>query len=635
MRQSEDPFIIQISGGDLYDRNLSGFSDRMYEGTGIAQESIGSMRGLVRPQLAKIYGLIAVILVVVLFGRLAYLQIIQGVYYHEVAEGNRIRVVVLPPPRGIIVDRRGNPLVANVPQFNLVINIKNLPIDEIEKEKQWLPISKIIGITSDEIKEKISNQSGSVTLVRNLSRDQSLALIPLADRLKGIQVEMISARKYEPDADLGHILGYMTLISPEEYKTNSNQYLLNDLVGRSGIESHYETELKGINGKQQVEVDNLGRLGRVSAYQAPVVGSRLTLTIDIDLQKKLVSAIASHLRQIGSRKAAAVIINSNNGDILALASFPTFDPNLFNSQPDAEEVKKVLADNDHPFFNRVISGEYPSGSTVKPILGAAALQEGVITPATTFISSGGVKAGDSFFADWKVGGHGVTNIYKAIAESVNTFFYMVGGGGGNNFSGLGIDRIDRYLSLFNFGKITGVDLSNEASGFIPTPQWKQQTFNDRWYLGDTYNLSIGQGNFLTTPLQLATAYSAIVNGGKILKPRLLSIVANGDRVENKLLEVMGKVPVDENNLQIIKEAMRQTVTVGSARQLNDLAIKVAGKTGTAEINKNDSPHSWFVGFFPQTNTQAVIVVLVENGGESIYAAVPIVREVLAWYSVNR
>jgi penicillin-binding protein 2 len=325
-------------------------------------------------------------------------------------------------------------------------------------------------------------------------------------------------------------------------------------------------------------------------------------------------------------------MNPSNGEILAIVSLPSFDNNHFAQGISQAEYELLIKQPDKPLFNRAVSGEFPSGSTIKPVMSAAALQEGVINENTTIKSVGGIRIGQWFFPDYLAGGHGTVDVKKAIANSVNTFFYYIGGGY-ESFTGLGVDRIEKYFKLFGLGSQTGVDLAGEASGFVPSPAWKEEVKGEKWYIGDTYHISIGQGDLLVTPLQVAAYTSVFANKGKLYRPHFIrQVLTSGDTGFKELKE--GPVRenfISDNNINIVREAMRQTVTAGSARRLTSLPATSAGKTGTAQWSTKEKPHAWFTGFAPYENPEVVVTILVEEGGEGHLAAVPIAEEYLQWY----
>ena len=399
-----------------------------------------------------------------------------------------------------------------------------------------------------------------------------------------------------------------------------------------GVEYFWEADLKGINGKKQIEVDALGKEKKIINQEKGEDGHNLVLSIDIELQKKLEEVMADSLSELKTKKGSAIVMDPNNGEILALVSLPAYDNNVFARGITADEYGELINNPDKPLFNRTVSGEYPSGSTIKPVIAAAALEEGIINENTTFLSVGGISIGQWFFPDWKAGGHGRTSVRKAIAESVNTFFYYIGGGH-QDFRGLGVDRIVEYGKLFGLGAQTGIDLAGESGGFLPSKKWKEETKGERWYIGDTYHLAIGQGDILVTPLQVAMFTGVFANSGKLYRPHLVKEVLSGD---DRLIRKIETEPVRDNfindyNLQVVREGMRQTVTRGSARSLSDLPVAAAGKTGTAQWSSKRENHAWFTGFAPYDNPEIVITVLIEEGGEGSSVAVPIAKEVMEWY----
>ena len=318
-----------------------------------------------------------------------------------------------------------------------------------------------------------------------------------------------------------------------------------------------------------------------------------------------------------------------------MVSSPSFNANEFSRGLSVEEYESLQKNSDDPLFNRAVQGLYPSGSTIKPIIAAAALSEGLITASTKYLSTGGFRIGQSFFPDWKAGGHGWADVRLALAESINTFFYIIGGGY-NDYQGLGIERINKYAHIFGLGDKTGVDLPNEAAGLVPTPAWKLETKKTPWYIGDTYHVAIGQGDVLVTPLQIANYTSAIANNGVLYQPHfLLETVSSEDGNRQRFRPVVKRqLLVEEKNLKIVREGMRQVVKSGSGRALSSLTLDIAGKTGTAEVGSRQ-PHAWFTGFAPFDSPQIVVTILLENAGEGSTYAVPVAKDILQWWALNR
>ncbi len=307
-------------------------------------------------------------------------------------------------------------------------------------------------------------------------------------------------------------------------------------------------------------------------------------------------------------------------------SFPNFDNNEFIKGLSPESFDKIIQDKNEPLLNRAIAGQYPSGSTIKPLIAAAALEEGIISPDKQLNCPGQLTLKDKYnpnifwtFPDWKA--HGPVNMNKAIAESCNVYFYTIGGGYGD-IEGLGIEKIAKYLKLFGWGQALGIDLPGEMTGLVPSPLWKEETKDEEWYIGDTYNVSIGQGDIGVTPLQLAIATAAIANNGKVFQPQL---------TENSEPNIIRQGFIEEDFLEVVKRGMREAVISGSAKALYDLPVKAAGKTGTAQVSKTKAPHSWFTVFAPYDNPEIVLTILIENGGEGSVTALPVAKEVLSWW----
>jgi len=540
-------------------------------------------------------------------------QIIKGEYWRNLADENRIRSYPIKALRGIIYDKNKEPLAINVPRLDLVI----IPAD-LNKSREYKEIleklSGLLDIEKSEIEKKIldnSNLSYPIIIKENIEREKALLLESEFSENPFVLIRKESRRQYE--TGFSHLLGYLNKANEQE---TDQGYLVDEYVGRTGLEQVYESLLKGENGEELVEIDNLGRTQDILAAKNPKHGKDLILSIDAGLQKQLYSALKSTLNNLSTSKAAAIVLNPKNGKILALVSFPDFD--------NTNLSEEMFIDPNQPLFNRVISGTYAPGSTIKPLIAAAALQENVIINQLN--CPGHLSVPDKYnpgvfwtFNDWKV--HGTVDLIKAIAESCNVYFYTLGGGSGD-FEGLGIDRIAKYLRLFNFGEKLGIILPGESSGLIPSAEWKQETKKEAWYTGDTYNTSIGQGDVSTTPLQVAIATAAIANNGIIFQPQL---------VENQKTKIIRKGFIEEKHLETVRKGMREAVISGSARFLSDLPVQVAGKTGTAETFKGKEYHAWFTGFAPYSDPEIVITILIENGGQGSAVSVPIAKQVLNWY----
>ncbi|OGH83776.1 MAG: penicillin-binding protein 2 [Candidatus Magasanikbacteria bacterium RIFOXYA2_FULL_44_8] len=583
-------------------------------------------------------------LTIIIF-RLLYLQLWHGEDYRDLAEGNRIRLVPITAERGIIFDRFNKEMVVNVPSFALTIVQRDLPRDLTEKEMVLRKLSEISDMPYSEIVailKKFSNYAyESITIKEDLDHATAIKLYVQNPALPGIAIETGTKRYYPHDItsstkkllSSSHIIGYIGKLNDEELKFDqNNEYLPTDNIGKTGIEKFYEKDLRGKYGQKRIEVDAFGREQSVLAEESPIPGKNLYLTIDAEAQEKLEFLMAEQMRMKGLDKAAAVAMDPDTGAILAMVSLPSFDNNDFSGGIKTNKYKQYLDDSSKPLFARAIAGSYPSGSIIKPIVAIAALQEGLITKSTTVLSVGGMQVGRWFFKDWKAGGHGITNVTKALAWSVNTFFYYIGGGY-NNFEGLGIERLLKYFRKFGLGQTSGIDIPNEVPGFLPTKEWKENTTGEKWYIGDTYNISIGQGHLLVTPIQAAVWTAAVANGGQLVWPHLGDYFVETNKKINSKIKFPFKNTniVSSVNVAIAQQGMRECVVAGSCQLLNHLPFAAAGKTGTAQWSSTKDPHAWFTGFAPYNNPKIVITVLIEEGKEGSTVAQPIARDFLKWW----
>ncbi|HLB95596.1 MAG TPA: penicillin-binding protein 2 [Patescibacteria group bacterium] len=571
------------------------------------------------------------------FGALIFqllrLQISQGSFNRLLAEGNRIRAREIEPPRGMIYDAKGTILAKNKAAYNLEIYPLDFPKKTEEREEIFEKLSRTSQIPREEIRVKVKSRALSsydpIVLKENLDRETAMILEYKTINLPGVVIQKKPIREYTSVFGLGPVVGYTSKMTDRDLKNYPN-YKLSYILGREGLEAVYEKYLKGTPGILEVEVDSHGRQQRELSKTLPQPGNNLFLSLNAGLEDKMTNALQLAVEEADSPGGAMVALHPQTGQVLGLASVPTFDNNLFSSEDLDEEFQKLLNDPGKPLFNRAVSGTYPSGSTIKPVIAAAGLQEGVITENTTINAPGEIKVGNYTYPDWKV--HGLTDVRKAIAESVNIFFYAVAGGW-DKIRGLGIVKLKDYLLKFGFEERTGIDLPAEAKGLVPDPEWKEKTKKEIWYLGDTYHLGIGQGDFLVTPIQMATAAAAIANGGEVLKPQIVSKITDKD---GKLIwefkkEVKRSGIIDGANLQVIREGMRQAVTSGSAKRLGDLPVQAAAKTGTAQFGSEGKTHAWMIAFAPYANPEIVVATLIEDGGEGHATAGPVVQEVFSWY----
>ncbi|MDO8559580.1 MAG: penicillin-binding protein 2 [bacterium] len=583
-------------------------------------------------------------LVITLFGaRAAYLQIVEGQRYRQLADGNRIRILTIPAQRGMLSDRFGQPLVSHTPNLRLQVVPVDLPKAPGDREFLVAELAQLTGVPPEELRRTLAGLDElsyePVVMKENLSHDQAIALVLLSSRAPAVKLDVASRRQYlnENVQSLSHVLGYLGKIGPSETsEARARGYELSDSLGKAGLEQALEDVLRGRKGREQIEVDARGQRKEVINFEPPTAGSDIVLTIDAGAQQALEAALRRALGAHPPGQGVGIAMDPRNGEILALVSLPTFDNNWFARGILPSEFSSLADDSQRPLFNRAIQGAYPPGSTIKPVIAAAALQENVVTERTTVFSSGGIRVNQWFFPDWKAGGHGSTNLTSALAESVNTYFYYIGGGY-DSFSGLGVTRLHDYLTRAGFGKPLNIELLGEASGLVPTPAWKEQAIGQPWYIGDTYHLSIGQGDLLATPIQVSAATAMIANGGTLYRPHL---VRERKPADAPLGTRQQPVPLasgvfSAEHLAAVRRGLRQAVKTGSARALSASPLSVAGKTGTAQWSSTRPNHAWFTGYAPADDPQIVITILVEEGGEGSAAAVPVANEFLSWWSIER
>ena len=569
--------------------------------------------------------------------RLIFLQVIKGPEYQALAEGNKLRTQYVLAPRGLILDRFGEVIAANVPSFEVVVLSPDLPKDLVEFKSNLTKVSEILARSYDELLEKIKvmdqNSYQAQTLVEDITKEQALILIGQGGELKGFGVQNNPIRDYKEAPIFAHLSGYVGKITEEELTANQNQgYILNDYIGKTGIEYQYENYLRGSLGKRQTEIDAGGNFKKTLAEVPAVAGRNVGLNIDFGLQKQIYESLIRMMKSRGTKRAAAVAINPQTGEVLALLSLPAFDNNSFAKGISNDDYQAIINDANTPLLNRVVSGAYPPGSTIKPMLAVAALTEGVVTPQTKILDDGVIFVGAYSFYGYERTGLGVMDIYSAIARSSDIYFYSIGGGNPKSVvkEGLGPERIAEYFRKFHLGQTLGIDLPNEKPGLVPDPAWKDQVRGESWYLGDTYHESIGQGDVLTTPLQVNSWTATIANGGKIMQPYLLKEVKdkNGQAVALGKPQVLAENIFDPKFIKVAQDGMRQAVTDGSARALAGLSLAIAGKTGTAQFDARNLSltHAWFTSYAPANDPQIALTILVESGGEGSTTAGPIAKK---------
>lgn len=583
----------------------------------------------------RIIGWVSSLVLIVLAGRVFILNTVQGEKYRGMAERNSLRMLTIPAPRGIIYDRTGQALVQNIPTLDLAVVPADLPREEADRARQRELLRGIIDI-DQEIASAVFGTKGNtalpLVLKNGLTQEEMLMFLSRRAEFPGVVLVQSAEREYKDGVIFSHLIGYEGKIRQEELDAFP-EYGPSDMIGKEGIEKSYESYLRGKKGAERVEVDALGKVKKELGSIQPVPGNDIILHIDAELQKKIFDSLSALLETRKLRRAAAIAMDPETGGVLALVSFPGYDNNLFSGGIDQKHYAEFLADEARPLFNRAVSGEYPPGSTIKPVIAAAALAEGVINEHTEIESRGGISIGKFFFGDWKA--HGFTDIRRAIAVSSDVYFYSVGGGYGG-IPGLGMRRMKAYEEFFGYGKETGIDIPGEANGFLPDPDWKQERFGERWYIGDDYNSAIGQGFVTATPLQILNSIATIANGGILREPRVASHVRDASGKLSPLeTPIVRKDFIDEGILRIVREGMRETVTEGTAQLLKEAPVPVAGKTGTAQFGTGKDTHGWFVSFAPYDKPEIALIVLVEGQGEEGYNAVPVTDEVYRWYFGGR
>jgi penicillin-binding protein 2 len=577
--------------------------------------------------------LFLILLLLFLYLRTFQLQIIQAKDFQTKSEKNKFLISKIRAERGVIYDQNFKQLVFNKPTFDLILKKSELPKDEKEKEKILKEAASILKVDFEKIKEKINSQDEEIKIAENLDHRTLIVLETKIDELSGFEIEKRIQREYLDGETISHLIGYLG-------KT--------DLGGKEGIEKSYDQVLRESPGKILIERDAKGRILSQKIVELPKPGKSLVLWLDFDLQKKIKEEMEKKIKEVGAKGGAAVAIDPKTGGVLALVSLPSFDNNLFSKGISQKDWEKLQKDPRNPLLNRATSGQYLFGSTVKPFIALAALQEKIISPNKKIDCQGKIEIPHRYnpeiiyeFKDWTV--HGSTDIRKAIAESCNVFFYTIGGGYKDQ-EGLGPSKIKKYLETFGFGKSVDSDFSipSFATGLIGNPEWKKEKFGESWWDGDTYNMSIGQGYILTTPLQVARAYAAIANGGKLLKPKFVKEIVDEEKnvLETIQPEVEREIQTDPKNLQIVKEGMRWAVTGqnsphASAVALSDLPVAAAAKTGTAQVSRKackDCYTIWISVFAPYEDPKIVLTIVLEDvKGRLSQVVVPVAKEVLNWY----
>jgi penicillin-binding protein 2 len=576
--------------------------------------------------------------------RLFQLQIVQSDELKGASQGNSVRTVRLDAPRGDILDREGRVLAATRPAFGLQV----VPHDLHQPDLTFTALGMLLDEDDLALRERVGTPSGRkrfapVRLVDDLPYDRWAGTQSHLYALPGVSNDVQPRRHYLGGELAAHLLGYLGEIDSKQLeRPRFAGYRMGDVIGQAGVESLYQSSLRGRAGGRNQVVDVSGRVRQVLDEVEPLPGGDLMLTLDLDLQKAAEEAFAPPAEGEPEKWGAVVALDPRNGDVLALVSRPAFDPNDFAGGIDAETWKGLTTDEWRPLQNRAISGVYPPGSTYKVITAAAALEEGIIGPRDSVFCPGTFRLGRRTYRCWKRRGHGAVDLYRALVESCDVYFYTVG-------LEVGVDRLARYANGFNLGRLTGIALPQENAGLVPTSRWKERRHREPWQRGETVSTSIGQGFNLATPLQMAVAYAAIANGGQLVRPRLVLAVEGdaGTMATGPAPETTGRVPVSDETLTRLLTALEGVVSEshGTGGRARVRGVRVGGKTGTSQVvrmrvvedmEEDEIPiryrdHAWFVGVAPIEAPEIVVAALVEHGGHGGAAAGPVVQRVLARY----
>ncbi|GBE04978.1 MAG TPA: penicillin-binding protein 2 [Nitrospirae bacterium] len=571
-----------------------------------------------------VWAYIVGVMFIVFFLRLWDLQIVKGGEYKRLAEQNRLRVIEIPAPRGVIYDRNDIPLVRNIPSFDISVVREDLPQDP----ESLAAIGRLIGLSAAEIEDRVEKGGedpfGPVKLKQDVSFEEVARVEARRVDFPGLQVEVVISRDYIYGELASHVIGYLGRLTLEQARDPDYAGVpMRAFIGQRGIEKVYDRVLRGTAGEKIIEVDARGRVIKVAGIQPPVKGEDLKLTIDLKLQSEAEDAL-------GGRAGAVVALDANSGEVLVMASTPAFDPNLFARGINYSDWKRLARDPKKPFLNRALQSQYPPGSTFKIISALAALEQGIIKSSTRYQCRGSIDIGGRVFKCWKEQGHGSTDLYKAIVESCDVYFYEIA-------KKIGIDTLSKYATDFGLGSPTGIELAGERSGIVPSAEWKLRTKKEKWFTGETLNTVIGQGYLSTTPIQMARLMSAVVNGGRLNKPHLLK--GQDDRGK-----AGSTVNISPENTRVIKKALMGVVAdkTGTGRRAASDIVSIGGKTGTTQVvggkkfSGKDIPeryrdHAWFVAFAPEDKPEIAIAVFVEHGGHGSTAAAPIAKRVIEKY----
>jgi penicillin-binding protein 2 len=574
-----------------------------------------------------------ILFTIVLLVRLWYLQAVKGDYYQEQAENNRIRPVKLRPPRGIIYDRYGRPLVENV----LTFDVSLIPEDAQDLDATITKLSNLIKVSPAAIRaalddaDAVRSKYDPVKIQEEAPWDDVALIEAHQEDIPGAIVEPEHRRHYPYDGLASHQLGYIGKVSPSQRKKDQDIGLL---TGQGGLEKVYDKYLRGLAGRRMIQVNAAGRKVKDLGIEEPKPGTDIYLTIDLDVQKAAEEAL-------GDRSGAVVAMDPNSGEILALASHPNYDPNLFPRGIAPRDWVRLMNDPSHPLYNRAIQSVYPPGSTFKIIVSLAGLDSGVIKLDEKINCRGGLQLGNHTFRCWKKGGHGPVSFHDALVQSCDVYFYTMG-------DRIGWDRVAEYARMLGYGSLTGILLPDEKPGLIPTTAWKKKRTGDVWRTADSYMSSIGQGFVLVSPIQAAQMMSAVANGGSFYHPTLLKWTRNRETGETKAFssELKRKINLDPAALDEVRRALLGVTSEpgGTAHGAATPLATVAGKTGTAQViaqkipgrklSEKTADHAWFVAYAPADHPKIAVAVLVEHGGHGGSAAAPVAKSVIEAYMKN-
>ncbi len=583
------------------------------------------------PRRSHMFFILVRVLFVLLLLYFWKIQILDHQKFWNKSEENRVREIILSPQRGLILDREGRILVKNNASFKASFIRENTS----DPEDSYQRAAELLDVELQELKWRIERYSSlpaflPIVIKDNLTYSEVAKIESRKLEFPELIIQSETIRDYPFGSTASHILGYLQEVSPEELRKDNNKASrLGDMVGKTGIEKQYEPRLAGIKGRLLEIVDNLGRPVGEMARKEPVKGQDIRLSIDFDLQ-----ILAEEL--LNEREGALVVMRPENGEVMALASYPNFDPNRFISRFTPEEWVKLIESKDYPLENRAIRGLYSPGSLLKPLIGLAALDSGMINRNTAFHCSGTVVIYDHPFSCWYAPGHGNLNLAEAIQNSCNVYFYNLG-------KKLGIENIAGYCREFGLGSLTGIDLPQEKSGLVPDPEWKKRVRNERWYPGETISVAIGQGPLLVTPLQIAEATAQISNRGRKVIPQvLLPDKNNGPKSIPHIFPKQKEI--SQPNFEAVIEGMFRAVNHGgTAAAAGVNGFDVCGKTGSTQVISSETAdkmgeeekvtrtHSWFTGFAPREHPQIVVTVIVEFGGSGGGTAAPLAGQIFEYF----